>query len=95
MQPGNSTPVIMRCAPIGSSVDKQLTGSIKSSAVSGDTMDLALIREYGPGANKRWSAEIESVVRVITPDRGDARIYRIRKRDDRGGENSSLPLRTS
>ena len=51
-----------------------------------DTMDLALIREYGPGANKRWSAEIESVVRIITPDRGDARIYRIRKRDDRGGE---------
>ena len=51
-----------------------------------DTMDLALIREYGPAANERWPDGIESVVRIITPDRGDARVYRIRKHDDTAGE---------
>lgn len=49
-----------------------------------DTMDMALVREYGPSAEKRWPAEIESVVRIVTPDRGEARIYRIRKREGRG-----------
>ena len=50
-----------------------------------DTMDFALIREYGPRTDKRWPAEIESVVRIITPDRGEARVYRIRKGDDKTG----------
>ena len=51
-----------------------------------DTMDLALLREYGPAANERWPDGIESVVRIITPDRGDARVYRIRKHDAAAGE---------
>ncbi len=71
-----------------------------------DTMDLALIREYGPGADERWPAEIESVVRIITPNRGEARVHRIRKRDDKAdqtvlyryevlGERDPLDLVTS
>ena len=43
-----------------------------------DTMDLALLREYGPGPGQRWPSEVDSVVRVVTPHRGEARIYRIR-----------------
>ena len=42
-----------------------------------DTMDLALVREYGPSAEQRWPLEVESVVRIITPDRGEARVHRI------------------
>lgn len=41
-------------------------------------MDLALVREQGPGAGASWPAGVESVVRLLTPDRGDARIYRLR-----------------
>lgn len=49
-----------------------------------ETMDLALVREYGPRADRQWPPEVESVVRIITPDRGEARIYRVRKRDGSG-----------
>jgi hypothetical protein len=44
------------------------------------TMDLALVREYGPGPGEKWSSptafDVDSVVRVITPEKGEARIYR-------------------
>lgn len=47
-----------------------------------DTMDLALVREYGPNAGEPWGGpgqfRIETVVRIVTPDRGEARIYRQR-----------------
>lgn len=49
-----------------------------------DTMDLALIREYGPSPGRVWPPEVESVVRIITPDRGEARILRIRKMNPEG-----------
>jgi hypothetical protein len=53
-----------------------------------EVMDFALVREYGPAPDvSSWPQltpsrtdhgwEIESVVRVITADRGDARIHRI------------------
>lgn len=48
------------------------------------TLDLALVREYGPRADQPWPPEVESVVRIITPDRGEARIYRVRERDGSG-----------
>lgn len=41
-----------------------------------ETMDLAVVREYGPEPGKTWPSEFESVVRIITPGRGEARIYR-------------------
>ncbi len=50
---------------------EQLTRHLK------EAMDLALVREYGPSAQERWPPEVESVVRIITPDRGEARVYRI------------------
>jgi hypothetical protein len=48
-----------------------------------DTMDIALVREYGPDSGERWPStssgfQIDTVVRVFTPDRGEARIYRSR-----------------
>jgi hypothetical protein len=49
-------------------------------------MDLALVREYGPSADEQWPPEVESVVRIITPDRGEARIYRVQKREGKGGQ---------
>jgi len=42
-------------------------------------MDLALVREYGPRPGERWPEAFESVVRIVTPDRGEARIVRTRK----------------
>ena len=41
-------------------------------------MDVALVREYGEAPGETWPPDVESVVRVFTRDRGDARIYRIR-----------------
>ena len=58
-------------------IKKRLAGS----------MDLALVREDGPAPGQRWPEPqnledlplaIESVVRIVTPDRGEARIYRSR-----------------
>lgn len=43
-----------------------------------DTMDLALVRENGPAIGEVWPAEVDSVVRIVTPDRGEARIVRLR-----------------
>jgi hypothetical protein len=43
-----------------------------------DVMDLALVREYGPARGEDWPAEVDSVVRIVTADRGDARIVRLR-----------------
>jgi len=43
------------------------------------TMDLALVREYGPESGQQWPSQTESVVRIVTPDRGEARIHRVRK----------------
>lgn len=40
-------------------------------------MDLAVVREYGPSADQRWPPDVQSVVRIITPDRGEARIWRV------------------
>jgi hypothetical protein len=54
-----------------------------------DTMDLALVREYGPALDVRWPDNHESVVRIFTPDRGEARIYRIRT----GGDPSNTVYR--
>jgi hypothetical protein len=51
-----------------------------------NSMDLALVREYGPSAGQPWPAEVESVARLITPERGEARIYRIRKPDANGDQ---------
>jgi hypothetical protein len=68
-------------------------------------MDLALVREYGPGPGERWPAEVESAVRIVTPERGEARIVRTRKAaDGRGaaryryeilGEHDPLELEAS
>ncbi len=44
-----------------------------------DTMDLALMRENGPAAGERWPDDVEAVVRVVTPARGEARIWRLRR----------------
>ncbi|HET6881432.1 MAG TPA: alkaline phosphatase family protein [Pirellulales bacterium] len=41
-------------------------------------MDVALVREYGPAPGEKWPADVESVVRVVTSDRGEARITRLR-----------------
>ncbi|MCZ6794574.1 MAG: hypothetical protein O7J95_13275, partial [Planctomycetota bacterium] len=48
-------------------------------------VDVALVREYGPAPGAQWPKDVESVVRIFTPDRGDARIYRIRKADVASG----------
>jgi hypothetical protein len=40
-------------------------------------IDLAVVREYGPEADKRWPTEVQSVVRIVAPDRGEARIWRM------------------
>lgn len=65
----------LRCYRLlsGKTIDwiEQLTRHLK------ETMDLALVREYGPSVEERWPSEVESVVRIITPDRGEARVYRI------------------
>ena len=42
-----------------------------------DVMDLALVREYGPKPGQQWPAEVDAVVRIVTPDRGEARIVRL------------------
>ena len=57
------------------------------------TMDLALVREYGPRAGEVWPPEVESVVRIITPDRGEARIYRSRKTGSDGAPSPSILYR--
>ena len=41
-----------------------------------------LVREYGPSPGTRFPRDVESVVRIITPDRGESRIYRIRTGKD-------------
>ncbi|MCH8151460.1 MAG: alkaline phosphatase family protein [Planctomycetes bacterium] len=66
----------------GQTIDwiEQLTSHLK------ETMDLALVREHGPSPGARWPPEVESVVRIITPDRGEARIYRIRRPDAGDGQ---------
>jgi hypothetical protein len=46
-----------------------------------DVVDMAVVREYGPSLAQRWPAGVESVVRLIAPDRGDARIWRVRAED--------------
>ena len=46
------------------------------------SMDLALVREYGPEPGRHWPPEVVSVVRVVTPDRGDARVYRFQGAQD-------------
>jgi hypothetical protein len=46
-----------------------------------EVMDLALVREYGPAPGDEWPADVESVVRIVTPDRGEARIVRLRTGD--------------
>lgn len=51
-------------------------------------MDVALVREYGPRAGERWPAEVESVVRIITAERGEARVYRVRGQR-RGGNTEA------
>lgn len=43
-----------------------------------DEIDLVLVREYGPAPGAAWPDEVESAVRIITPDRGEARIVRLR-----------------
>lgn len=48
-------------------------------------MDLAVVREYGPNPGQRWPPEVESVLRIITPDRGEARIWRIARTAASGG----------
>ena len=45
-----------------------------------DTMDVAVLREDGLAPGKKWGEDTESVVRIISSDRGESRIYR--KRDD-------------
>lgn len=49
-----------------------------------DEMDLALVREHGPSPGETWPAEVDAAVRIVTPDRGEARIVRLRpdKRKD-------------
>jgi hypothetical protein len=42
-----------------------------------DSMDLALVREYGPEPGSSWPPEVASVVRVVTADRGDVRVIRL------------------
>jgi hypothetical protein len=42
----------------------------------GDVIDLAVVREYGPGPGESWPREVESAVRLIGPGRGEARIRR-------------------
>jgi len=44
-----------------------------------DVMDIAVVREYGPGPGARWPDEVESAVRVVAPGGREARIVRIRK----------------
>jgi hypothetical protein len=42
-------------------------------------MDLALVRENGPADGERWPDDVEAVVRVVTSQRGEARIVRLRR----------------
>lgn len=42
-----------------------------------EVMDLALVRERGPARGEHWPAEVDAVVRIVTPRRGDARIVRL------------------
>lgn len=41
-------------------------------------MDLALVRERGPARGEQWPTEVDAVVRIVTPQRGEARIVRLR-----------------
>jgi hypothetical protein len=43
-----------------------------------DELDFSIVREDGPAAGQKWPPEVESVVRIVTPDRGEARIHRFR-----------------
>jgi hypothetical protein len=43
---------------------------------------VALVREYGPSPGETWPPEVESAVRIVTPDRGEARIVRYRPPDE-------------
>ena len=51
-----------------------------------DEIDVALVREYGPSPGAAWPAEVESAVRIITPNRGEARIVRLRQPGERKTE---------
>ena len=53
-----------------------------------DTMDFALVREYGPSDGESWPEEIDSVVRIITADRGEARVSRLKKPPGGGKEQT-------
>jgi hypothetical protein len=44
-------------------------------------MDIAVVREYGPRAGEPWPSEVESVVRIVSCGRGEARIWRTRGAD--------------
>lgn len=47
-----------------------------------DEIDIALVREYGPAPGETWPPEVEAAVRVVAPDRGEARIVRLRPSED-------------
>jgi hypothetical protein len=51
-----------------------------------DVMDLALVREHGPTAAEDWPNEVDAAVRIITPDRGEARIIRFRPKAGEKGD---------
>lgn len=45
-------------------------------------LDVAVVREYGPAPGTTWPAGVESVVRIFTPERGEARIHRIHRPEE-------------
>ncbi len=57
----------------GQSVDwiEEISGRLRG------VMDVALVREYGPSPDESWPEDVKSVVRIVTPDRGEARILRV------------------
>ncbi len=57
----------------GATID--LIGEIRTRLEG--VMDIAVVREYGPGRGKTWPSNVESVVRVMTSSRGDVRIHRV------------------